>query len=694
MKDLLLFQKLLSDTGAVKILTIIADGEFHRFGVKGDKHGQMSGWYILNDHGDLLVGAYGNWRTGLSEVWCSKFEQTLSNVERKSYLESIAKAKQQYAEAKAKMYEEVKIRAQKLIVSTRDATMDNAYVKRKGIRLYGCKVLGNTGTLVVPMCDGYDEQGQPYIVNIQFISPDGSKKYMTGGKKKGCYLAIGNSKSSSIVICEGYATGASIAQATNHKVIVAFDAGNLLPVAQRIAKSKKPDQTIIIAADNDAWGDVNIGVQKATEATNAIHAHMAIPDFSNCDVSQKPTDFNDLHQLAGLSEVARQINAALKQPPPTDAQPLAQNSIDEHQNRTANPNGVNIISLDQVKMEPINWLIQNWLPLGKLTLLAGQAGTGKTQLAISIAAMLSAGKHLPDGSVNPPFSILMWSGEDDISTVITPRFKASSAAMNKIHLVQGVTELNGQSRPFDFASDLPDLKAKAVQIGDIGLIIIDPIVSVVAGDSNKSSDVRAGLQPIVDMAQELNCAVIGITHYRKSSNAQNISDDVLGSQAYIAVPRVAWGTKRRDSDNTCVVAIIKNNLAPLIGGYEYTIESHTVLNDLGQEIETSRIVWGEYRAETASQLFKEFASDNADDTESLTEPSKLLIDLLKDGSSIKVSDIKRMVDERPSISWRSVERAGVALKVVRQRTNTFPSETYWCLPPISPHLVKPNQACA
>ena len=181
---------------------------------------------------------------------------------------------------------------------------------------------------------------------------------------------------------------------------------------------------------------------------------------------------------------------------------------------------------------------------------------------------------------------------------------------------------------------------------------------------------------------------------RKSSNAQNISDDVLGSQAYIAVPRVAWGTKRRDSDNTCVVAIIKNNLAPLIGGYEYTIESHTVLNDLGQEIETSRIVWGEYRAETASQLFKDFASDNADDTESLTEPSKLLIDLLKDGSSIKVSDIKRMVDEHPSISWRSVERAGTALKVVRQRTNTFPSETYWCLPPISPHLVKPNQACA
>ena len=688
------FQICLQETGAVKTTSIVADGEFHRFEVKGDKLGQKSGWYTLFKHGDLLIGAYGNWRRGLSEVWCSKSKQAFTDSERKTYAASLAKARVQRDEAKRKMYEEVKIRAQKLIVSTRDATMDNAYVKRKGIRPFGCKVLGNTDTLVVPICDGGDEQDNPIVVNLQFISPDSSKKYMSGGKKKGCYNLIGNPNSEIIVICEGFATAASIAQATGFKVIIAFDAGNLLNVTQRIAKSKKPDQTIIVAADNDAWSDTNVGVQKALEAAKAIHAHMAIPDFSNCDVSQKPTDFNDLHQLVGLEEVARQINAVLNQPPPTDAKLLAQSPIDERQHRAANPNGVDIISLDQVKMEPIDWLIQNWLPAGKLTLLAGQAGTGKTQLAISIAAMLSSGSALPDGTISPLLNTLMWSGEDDISTVITPRFKAASAQMHRIHLIQGVTELNGQSRPFDFASDLSDLKAKAEQIGDIGLVIIDPIVSVVAGDSNKASDVRAGLQPIVDMAQELNCAVIGITHYRKSSNSQNVSDDVLGSQAYIAVPRVAWGTKRRDSDNTCVVAIIKNNLAPLIGGYEYTIESQTVFNDSEQEIETSRIVWGEYRAETANQLFKDFASDNADDADNLSEPSKLLIDLLKDGSSLKVNDIKRIVDERPSISWRSVERAGTALKVVRQRTNTFPSETYWCLPPISPHLVKPNQACA
>ena len=177
--------------------------------------------------------------------------------------------------------------------------------------------------------------------------------------------------------------------------------------------------------------------------------------------------------------------------------------------------------------------------MSMITLLAGQAGTGKTQLTISIASVLSNGGVLPDGSSRPECNILMWSGEDDISTVITPRFKAAGAKMQNIHLVQGVMEANNQYRPFDFALDLPNLKAQAKTINDIGLVIIDPIVSVVAGDSNKASDVRAGLQPIVEMAQELNCAIIGITHYRKNSNAQNVSDDVLGSQAYIAVPRVA-----------------------------------------------------------------------------------------------------------------------------------------------------------
>ena len=354
------------------------------------------------------------------------------------------------------------------------------------------------------------------------------------------------------------------------------------------------------------------------------------------------------------------------------------------QNSTATV--IDIVSLDQIAMEPIDWLIKNWLPLGKLVLLAGQAGTGKTQLAISIAAKLSAGLTLVDGSQHPPSNVLIWTGEDDASTVIVPRFKAAMADMSRVHIIQGVTEPNGKRRPFDFAIDLPELKHQIAEIGEVVLIIIDPIVSVVAGDSNKSSDVRAGLQPIVELAQELNCAIIGITHYRKGIGSQNVSDDVLGSQAYIAVPRVAWGTKRRDSDQACVIAIIKNNLAPVIGGYEYAIEPCVVYNDQGQAIETSRINWGEYREQSAVRIFREYGSDLEEDTDNLSEPIRILIELLKDGSARKVGDIRQLVEQRSSVSWRSVQRAASKLNLIRLRSNAFQGDSTWQLPANSKYI--------
>ena len=347
---------------------------------------------------------------------------------------------------------------------------------------------------------------------------------------------------------------------------------------------------------------------------------------------------------------------------------------------------IDIVSLDQIAMEPIDWLIKNWLPLGKLVLLAGQAGTGKTQLAISIAAKLSAGLTLVDGSQHPHSNVIVWTGEDDASTVIVPRFKAAMAEMSRIHIIQGVTESNGKRRPFDFSVDLTELKCRAAEMGHVVLIIIDPIVSVVSGDSNKSSDVRAGLQPIVDLAQELNCAIIGITHYRKGIGSQNVSDDVLGSQAYIAVPRVAWGTKRRDSDQACVLAIIKNNLAPLIGGYEYSVEPCIVHNDQGQAIETSRIIWGEYREQSAIRLFREYGSDPEEESDNLSEPIRILIELLKDGSARKVGDIKQLVEQRSSVSWRSVQRAASKLNLIRLRSNSFQGESTWQLPANSKYV--------
>jgi putative DNA primase/helicase len=152
--------------------------------------------------------------------------------------------------------------------------------------------------------------------SLQYIAVDGTKLFLKGGRKKGCYFTIGEPKDA-FVICEGYATGASIHEATGSPVIIAFDAGNLLPVA-RALRTKHPFAAITIAADDDVATDGNPGLTKAREAAAAIGASLAVPDFGG-NRPKNATDFNDLHKYAGAAAVAEQIKRA-KLPEAPDAE--------------------------------------------------------------------------------------------------------------------------------------------------------------------------------------------------------------------------------------------------------------------------------------------------------------------------------------------------------------------------------------
>jgi len=132
-----------------------------------------------------------------------------------------------------------------------------------------------------------------HLWSVQTIDDNGKKLFLTGGRKKECFHALGNIQLNSLIyLCEGYSTGATIHEATENPVIICFDAGNLEAVAIAI-KAKYPTANIIICADNDQFSDVNTGIIKATQAANAIGAKIAIPQFTNLE--KKPSDFNDLH---------------------------------------------------------------------------------------------------------------------------------------------------------------------------------------------------------------------------------------------------------------------------------------------------------------------------------------------------------------------------------------------------------------
>lgn len=167
----------------------------------------------------------------------------------------------------------------------------HSYLTAKGVKAHGIR-LESRQTLLVPMRDA---EGRMH--SLQAIEADGSKRFTKGGRVKGCYHAIGH-PSGRLVVCEGYATGATIREQTGAAVAVAFNASNLLPVAKAL-RAKFRCITLVLAADDDHKTEGNPGMTAATEAARAVGGLLAVPNFAGLPRGDKDTDFNDLMRLAG-----------------------------------------------------------------------------------------------------------------------------------------------------------------------------------------------------------------------------------------------------------------------------------------------------------------------------------------------------------------------------------------------------------
>lgn len=226
----------------------------------------------------------------------------MTPAEKATYAAKMEALKRQRDEERDRVQAECRAWCSDAWAKAKDADNQNPYLQRKGVHAYGLKSFNDT--LLLPVMDMAET-----IHGLQFISPDGSKKFKTGTNKTGHFFKIGKSKDKTVLICEGYATGASIYQATGHCVVVAFDAGNLKPVAETI-RAKYPDCKIIICADDDYGTEGNPGLTKARAAAQSIGGKLAVPVFQ--DTSTRGTDFNDLHQADGLEAVQACIEEATR----------------------------------------------------------------------------------------------------------------------------------------------------------------------------------------------------------------------------------------------------------------------------------------------------------------------------------------------------------------------------------------------
>ena len=279
-----------------------------------------------------------------------------------------------------------------------------------------------------------------------------------------------------------------------------------------------------------------------------------------------------------------------------DLAPMIRNGIEAYKRRqvalpTANAKrSVTLLQGSEIVEKPITWLWDGYLPSGKLTLLAGAGGTGKSTIAFSLAATITNGGNWPDGSrCNIIGNVLIWSSEDDPADTIKPRLMAVGANDCCYGVISGTIDEKGVPDSFDASRDMDGLREAVARIGGISLLIIDPIVTAVTGDMHKANDVRRSLQAIVDFAAECNCAVLGITHFAKGTAGKNSAERVIGSQAFAALARMVLVAAKEEESDRRVFTRAKSNNSVDTGGYSYSIEA----TKLNQGIVATRVVWGE-----------------------------------------------------------------------------------------------------
>lgn len=325
-------------------------GRWVDYRLEGDGRKKPHGAFRYTEEEGGAVGQFKDRRIGETHTWASRAPKEYSAEEKAAYKEKMQRLRDEDAKRRAEEHQEAAELARATWKAASPA-LDHPYLRKKGVKAHGAK-MNAEGDLILPR---YDFSGK--LWGLQTIDQAGEKKYQFSAKTTGTMFPITEKEEdrSVIFITEGFATGASIREATGRMVIIAYDAGNLLAVAQG-ARKKYPGAHIVVAADNDQfsfkapraeavrdikkeeiagddprWAEwreagylFNTGVEKGKAAAHAINGAVIWPDFLPEDSKSKPTDFNDYHKVYGLKALDNKLSAALKKPELDDFLPIGE----------------------------------------------------------------------------------------------------------------------------------------------------------------------------------------------------------------------------------------------------------------------------------------------------------------------------------------------------------------------------------
>ncbi|MCC6954293.1 MAG: DUF3987 domain-containing protein, partial [Deltaproteobacteria bacterium] len=274
------------------------DGKLHRFSANGTRYDD-AGWYVYYQS-DVPGGAFGSWREGISESWRARFDRALSAAEEASFRAQVELARLEREALEVHSRERARHRADTIWASAALASNDHPYLRTKGVSAHG--VRHYRGQILVPLWEG------SLLHSLQFINASGKKLFLRDGRTRGCYFIIGH-PAEVLCIAEGYATAATIYEATGYAVAVAFNAGNL-PIVAETLRARFPKSRMVICADDDVSVRNNPGLSKAREAAEIAGAHLAVPTFRPV----RPTDvsdFNDFSRLYGRDAVCFAVQCSI-----------------------------------------------------------------------------------------------------------------------------------------------------------------------------------------------------------------------------------------------------------------------------------------------------------------------------------------------------------------------------------------------
>jgi len=437
----------------------IAVGKVTRFSTNG-KRNDRSGWVHVFDDGKGAV--FGCWRSGEQHQWFEKRDYVPDIHEQEAM-------RQQFEEAKRKAIAE-RDAAYAIAAKEAQVLFDNAvpvvshdYLTNKGIRPNMARVFG--GKLIIPV---YGSDGN--LQSVQSIFSDGAKRFHSGGKMAGGHCWIGDpSESETLLIAEGFATADSLFQATNLAVCIAFNAGNLKPVAQMLA-SQYIGKKIVICADNDTSG---VGINKAKECGVDI----VLPSIDG--------DFNDMMSELGIDAVRDIVFGKVKQ------------------------EGLFITIEDMMAgIKKPNWLIKGILERGSMNLIFGESGAGKSLFAMDWAFCAATGRDWHGHKIKEELKTLIIMGEGLRGASM--RFKALSQkygeAPKNIRLSRRSINLLDSKEADDILKIVAELDFKP------DIIIIDTLHRNMVGDENSSEDMAMYFKSIELLARRLDAAIVTVHH--------------------------------------------------------------------------------------------------------------------------------------------------------------------------------------